>query len=151
MAGDDIRDHLAALGCAESKHSPGSLAAAQDLPASGTIKQKRSRTFDRRFWWLKDRKAMLQFRTVWDAGVCKPADCPTKHHSAQRRELARPACLRADDGKPPKSLRECEAILAAGKPIKKALPTVMSHKCLLAAAAARVLQWVWRRKDRPNH
>ena len=65
---------------------------------------------------------MVQFRVVWDAGVHNLADHPTKHHSAQHHKLVRPAHLHAE-GKSPQSLDECEAILAAGNPIKKALPT----------------------------
>ena len=94
---------------------------------NGTIKQKRSRTFDRRLWWLEGREAMLQFRAVWDAGICNLADYPTKHHSAQHHKKVRPIYLH-EDGKSPKSLCECETILEAGKPIKKALPTIMSYK-----------------------
>ena len=102
---------------------------------NGTIKQKRSRTFDRRFWWLKDREAQLQFHVVWDAGIYNLADYPTKHHPTQHHKLVRPIYLH-EEGKSPRTLQECEAILSAGKPIKKALSTIMSYKCMLAAAAA---------------
>ena len=102
---------------------------------NGTIKQKRSRTFDRRFWWLKDREAQLQFHVVWDAGIYNLADYPTKHHPTQHHKLVRPIYLH-EEGKSPKTLQECEAILSAGKPIKKALSTIMSYKNMLAAAAA---------------
>ena len=46
----------------------------------GTIKQKRSRTFDRQYWWLKDRIAQLQFNVVWEPGIYNLADYFTKHH-----------------------------------------------------------------------
>ena len=78
---------------------------------------------------------MLQFRVAWDAGIRNPADHPTKHHSAQHHKLVRSTCLH-EEGKSPKTLSECEAILSAGKPIKKALSTIMSYKSMLAAAAA---------------
>ena len=58
----------------------------------------RSREWRRRFWWLKDREAMLQFRVVWDAGICNLADRPAEHRSAQHRKLVRPVCL-LEDGK----------------------------------------------------
>ena len=102
---------------------------------NGTTKQKRSGTFDRRFWWLKHREAQLQFHVIWDAGICNLADYPTKHHPTQHHKLVRPICLH-EEGESPKTPSECEAILAAGKPIKKALPTIRAYKCLLAAAAA---------------
>ena len=82
--------------------------------ANGTIKQKRSRTFDRRFWWLKDREAQLQFHVVWDAGIHNLADYSTKHHPTQHHKLVRPIYLH-EEGKSPKTLQECEAILSAGK------------------------------------
>ena len=72
---------------------------------------------------------------IWDAGIYNLADYPTKHHSAQHHKLVRPVCLHVE-GKSPETLDECETILAAGKPIKKALSTIMSYKSMLAAAAA---------------
>ena len=53
----------------------------------GTIKQKRSRTFDRQFWWLKDRSTQLQFDIVWDLGIYNLADYYTKHHSGKHHKL----------------------------------------------------------------
>ena len=60
---------------------------------------------------------------------------PAEHHSAQHHKLVRPIYLH-EEGKSPKTLMECEEILATGKPIKKALSTIMSYKSMLAAAAA---------------
>ena len=100
-----------------------------------TIKQKRSKTFDRQFWWLKDREAQLQFHVIWDAGIYNLADYPTKHHTGQHHKLVRPIYL-FESGKTPRTMQECEAILAAGKPAKKALLTIRKYRSLLAAAAA---------------
>merc|ERR1712155_448443 len=90
-------------------------AAAQGF-VNNTVKQKRSRTFDRRFWWLKDREAQEQFEVVWDAGIYNLADYPTKHHLAPHHKLVRPMYLHVD-GQSPKTLQECENILALGRPI----------------------------------
>ena len=94
-----------------------------------------SRTFDRQFWWLKDREQQLQFRVVWDAGIYNLADYPTKHHTSQHHKAVRPIYLHVE-GKSPRTLRDCEAILEARKPTKKVLLTMMRYKGLLAAAAA---------------
>ena len=53
--------------------------------------------------------------------------------SASRQALER---LVPKLGKSPRTMQECEAILASGKPVKKALLTIRRYKCLLAAAAA---------------
>ena len=70
----------------------------------GTIKQKRSRTFDRQFWWLKDRIAQLQFNVVWEPGIHNLADWivePGIHnladyftkHPGSHHYRVRPICL----------------------------------------------------------
>ena len=109
-------------------------AAAQGF-VNGTIKQKRSRTFDRQFWWLKDREQQLQFHAAWDAGACSLAGYPAKHHTSQHHKAVRPIYLHVDE-KSPKTLKECEAILEARKPTKKVLLAMLRYKGLLAAAAA---------------
>lgn len=109
-------------------------AAAKGL-ASSTIKQKRSKVFGRRFWWLKDREAQLQFHVIWEPGIYNLAGYPTKHHAGQHHKLARPIYLH-EPGKSPRAMQECEAILASGRPAKKALLTIRRYKSLLAAAAA---------------
>ena len=55
-----------------------------------TIKQKRSRTFDRQYWWLKDREAQLQFHIVWEPGIYNLADYFTKHHTGKHHLQVRP-------------------------------------------------------------
>ena len=82
---------------------------------------------------VKTRPGRVELLRV--AGVHNLADYPTKHHSAQHHKLVRPIYLHVD-GKSPKTLKECEAILSVGKPNKKALQTIMNYKCMLAAAAA---------------
>ena len=103
--------------------------------ANITIKQKRSKAFGRRLWWLKGREAQLQFHVIWEPGIYNLADYPTKHHTGQHHKLVRPIYL-YESGKSPRTIQECEAILASGKPVKKALLTIRRYKSLLAAAAA---------------
>jgi hypothetical protein len=47
-----------------------------------TVKQRRSKAMDMRFYWVKDRIAQGQFRIFWRAGKENLADYFTKHHSA---------------------------------------------------------------------
>eukprot|EP00536_Pseudo-nitzschia_multiseries_P000416 jgi/Psemu1/915/gm1.915_g len=47
---------------------------------NGTIKQKRSKAIDMRFYWLKDRAEQGQFNIFWEPGKHNLADYPTKRH-----------------------------------------------------------------------
>ena len=44
------------------------------------IHQKRSKSWDMRYYWLRDRKTQQQFLFFWDKGVNNEADYFTKHH-----------------------------------------------------------------------
>ena len=75
----------------------------------GTIKQKRSRTFDRQFWWLKDRIAQLQFNVIWEPGITNLADYYTKHHPGSHHQRVRPIYLLEEDS--PCTLQGCIKIM----------------------------------------
>ena len=51
----------------------------------GTIKQKRSKAINMRFYCLKDRAEQGQFDIYWEPGKQNLADYPTKHHSGTHR------------------------------------------------------------------
>merc|ERR1711884_585583 len=61
--------------------------------ARSTIKQRRSRTFDQQFWWLKDRSAQLQFNIKWEPRCQNLADYFTKHHTGTHHSQVRPIYL----------------------------------------------------------
>jgi hypothetical protein len=48
---------------------------------NGTIKQKRTKAMDIRFYWVKDRVKQGQFNVYWGPGFQDLADYFTKHHS----------------------------------------------------------------------
>jgi hypothetical protein len=48
---------------------------------NGTIKQKRTKAMDMRFYWIKDRVKQGQFKIYWGSGFQNLADYFTKHHS----------------------------------------------------------------------
>jgi hypothetical protein len=49
--------------------------------SNGTIKQKRAKAMDMRFYWIKDRVKQGEFNVYWDPGYQNLADYITKHHS----------------------------------------------------------------------
>ena len=57
---------------------------------NNTMKQKRSKAIDVRFYWLRDRAKQGQFHIFWDSGKNNLADYFTKHHPATLHKLMRP-------------------------------------------------------------
>jgi len=45
-----------------------------------TMRQKLSKAFDMRYWWMKDRIKQKQFDLMWSPGKGNLADYFTKHH-----------------------------------------------------------------------
>jgi hypothetical protein len=54
------------------------------------IHQKRSKSWDMRYYWLRDRAAQSQFKFYWEKGVNNHADYPTKHHPTKHHRAVRP-------------------------------------------------------------
>ena len=67
-----------------------------DSFTNGTLKQKRSKAIDMRFYWLQDRCAKGQFRIYWIPGSTNLGDYHTKHHPLSHHRLMRPLCLHTD-------------------------------------------------------
>ena len=44
------------------------------------IQQKRSKSWDMRYYWLRDKTTQKKFNIFWDSGNNNHADYPTKHH-----------------------------------------------------------------------
>jgi len=59
--------------------------ATDNNPASGiasdTVKQKRSKAIDMRFYWIHDHDRQGQFTISWSKGWTKRADYFSKHHA----------------------------------------------------------------------
>ena len=77
---------------------------------NGTIKQKRSKAIDMRFYWLKDRAEQGQFDIKWVPGKYNLADYFTKHHPGSRHRKVRPIYL-YEEGKSPSTMQGCIGIL----------------------------------------
>jgi hypothetical protein len=61
--------------------------------ANDTIKQKRSKAIDMRFYWIKDRTRQGQFLVYWRPGSQNLGDYQTKHHPASHHLVMRPTFL----------------------------------------------------------
>ena len=61
--------------------------------ANDSIKQKRSKAIDMRFYWVRDRCRQGQFHVYWRRGANNKADYFTKHHSAKHHKDVRPMYL----------------------------------------------------------
>jgi hypothetical protein len=64
--------------------------------SNGTIKQKRTKAMDMRFYWIKDRVKQGQFNVYWGPGYQNLADCFTKHHSLGLHKRMREIYIHAD-------------------------------------------------------
>ena len=54
------------------------------------IKQKRSKSWDMSFYWLREKEAQKHLRIFWDRGKNNNADYYTKHHAATYHKIMRP-------------------------------------------------------------
>jgi hypothetical protein len=57
--------------------------------SNGTIKQKRTKAMDMRFYWMKDRVKQGQFNVYWGQCFQNLADYFTKHHSTVHHKRMR--------------------------------------------------------------
>jgi hypothetical protein len=65
--------------------------------ANDTVKQKRSKAIDMRFYWIRDRVAQKQFQVLWRKGSENLADYFTKHHPASHHQMVRSRYLQQKD------------------------------------------------------
>ena len=73
---------------------------------NNTMKQKRSKAIDVRFYWLRDRAQQGQFYIFWDSGKNNLADFHTKHHPPCYHKINRPIQSYIEDLSP-ESLQGC--------------------------------------------
>jgi hypothetical protein len=64
---------------------------------NGTIKQKRTKATDMRFYWIKDRVKQGQFNVYWGPGYQNLADYFTKHHSPAHHKRMREIYIHASE------------------------------------------------------
>jgi hypothetical protein len=61
--------------------------------ANDTVKQKRSKAIDMRFYWIRDRVQQGQYHVYWRKAEINRADYFTKHHSTKHHRQMRPEYL----------------------------------------------------------
>jgi hypothetical protein len=61
--------------------------------ANKTIKQKRSKAIDMRYYWIQDRAEQKQFRIYWGPGENNKGDYHTKHFPITHHRKVRPVYL----------------------------------------------------------
>ena len=74
--------------------------------ANDTVKQKRSKAIDMRFYWIRDRVRQGQFQIFWRKGKFNRADYFTKHHPASHHQAIRSVYL-YDPNNPSKNYFDC--------------------------------------------
>ena len=57
------------------------------------MKQKRSKSWDMRYWWLREKMTKKLFNIFWEKGSKNLADYTTKHHSKSHHLVMRPRYL----------------------------------------------------------
>jgi hypothetical protein len=65
--------------------------------SNGTMKQKRTKEMDMRFYWIKDRVKQGQFNVYWGPGYQNLADYFTKHHSPVHHKRMRDIYIHANE------------------------------------------------------
>ena len=87
-----------------------------------TIKQKRSKAMDMRFYWLVDRVEQGQFKVYWAPGNINLADYFSKKHPASHHRNMRPIYTYIK-GKSPSTIQGCVEILKPAQHIQQACAT----------------------------
>jgi hypothetical protein len=100
--------------------------------ANDTVKQRRSKAIDMRFYWIRDRVKQGQFQILWKKGSSNLGDYFTKHFPASHHKQVRPSYLHqgnrtADATASSHKLTHCEGVLKSSP-----TPTVQSpHDIIL--------------------
>ena len=77
---------------------------------NNTIKQKKSRSMEMKFFWVKDKVKENQFVIFWKPGNENTGDYFTKHHPASHHRRVRPIYVKTPHS--PSSLQGCPKLLA---------------------------------------
>jgi len=79
--------------------------------ANDTVKTKRTKSMDMRFYWIKDRVKQGQFRIHWKPGEENHADYFTKHHPPSHHQAMRPTYLHTKESANLAAETNCEGVL----------------------------------------
>ena len=93
---------------------------------NNTMKQKRSKAIDVRFYWLRDQVQQGQFYVYWESGKHNLADFYTKHHPPNYHKRMRPIHSYVQ-GLSPESLQGCIEMMTEGQTTERALTLNLQH------------------------
>ena len=83
--------------------------------ANDTVKQRRSKAMDMRYYWIRDRVIQNQFHIYWSKGSDNLADYFTKHHPASHHRALRPFYLHTANA----LFSSCEGVLITSSGIQE--------------------------------
>jgi hypothetical protein len=83
--------------------------------ANDTVKQRRSKAMDMRYYWIRDRVLQNQFHIYWAQGSDNLADYFTKHHPASHHRAVRPFYLHTANA----LFSSCEGVLITSSGIQE--------------------------------
>jgi hypothetical protein len=101
--------------------------------ANDSMKQKRSKAMDMRFYWIRDRVRQGQFIVYWKRGTTNQADYFTKHHPAKHHIQQRPNYLQRPS---PAQAANYYAPLCLDPPPSSNKPTTRGEGVLIPSALA---------------
>ena len=81
-----------------------------------TVKAKRSKAMDMRFYWVRDRVKQGQFLIHWKPGAINLADYHTKHHPAAHHKEMRSVYLHEESNSVKQCINHCEGVLISQDP-----------------------------------
>ncbi len=87
--------------------------------ANDSVKQKRSKSMDMRFYWIRDRVRQGHFQVFWQPGKQNRADYYTKHHHVKHHIKMRPHALQMETSNRYAPLADYPP-LTASKPVPEA-------------------------------
>jgi hypothetical protein len=92
--------------------------------ANDSVKQKRSKAMDMRFYWIRDRINRKQFHVFWKRGNTNLADYPSKHHPVSKHRAMRPLYLHeeTDPTKPSRTENYYSVLAGDAKDTPNLLP-----------------------------
>ena len=61
--------------------------------SNSTLKEKRSKPWDMRYWWIQDKVKLKEFQVQWESGKDNLADYHTKHFPPSYHKEIRPTYI----------------------------------------------------------
>ena len=90
--------------------------------ANDTIKQKRPKAIDMRFYWICNHTSQGQLLINWQLGTTNLGDYHTKHHSPAHHQLMRPTYLHTTE-----QLAQCAIAHILRECVNSRVPTTVRH------------------------